>query len=123
MCAALREQVESEQALPVRGSLPDMAADTDSFITLQQIYQKQAQSQAEAVHRRATQLARSLGQSQDFISEADVRLLCKHAAELHVIRGSCIADEYQSTNLDLSAHLEDPDSLMFYYVILRGLER
>lgn len=75
MCAALRELVETEGALPVRGSLPDMAADTASFITLQQIYQKQAQSQAEAVYRRATQLARSLGQSQDFISESDVNIL------------------------------------------------
>lgn len=72
MCAALRELVETEGALPVRGSLPDMAADTTSFITLQQIYQKQAQSQAETVYRRATQLARSLGQSQDFISESEV---------------------------------------------------
>lgn len=40
-----------------------------------------------------------------------------------MIRGTCIADEYQSTSLDLTSHLEDPDSLMFYYVILRGVER
>lgn len=52
-----------------------------------------------------------------------VKLFCKHANELHVIRGSCIADEYQRTSLDLSSYLEDPDSFMFYYVILRGLER
>lgn len=52
-----------------------------------------------------------------------MKLLCKHSSELHVIRGSCIADEYQRTSLDLSSYLEDPDSFMFYYVILRGLER
>lgn len=72
MCSALRELVETEGALPVRGSLPDMAADTNSFISLQQLYQKQAQLQAETVHRRATQLARSLGQSADFITESEV---------------------------------------------------
>lgn len=52
-----------------------------------------------------------------------MKLFCKHASELHVIRGSCIADEYQKNSLDLSSYLEDPDSLMFYYVTLRGLER
>lgn len=39
------------------------------------------------------------------------------------MRGTCIAEEYQSSNIDLSSYLEDPDSLMFYYIILRGLER
>lgn len=52
-----------------------------------------------------------------------MKKLCKHASELHVIRGTCIANEYQSSNVDLSSYLEDPDSLMFYYIILRGLER
>lgn len=52
-----------------------------------------------------------------------VKYFCKHSSELYLIRGSCIADEYQKTSLDLTSYLEDPDSLIFYYVILRGLER
>lgn len=39
------------------------------------------------------------------------------------MRGSCIGEEYQSNNLDVAQYLDDPDSLMYYYVILRGLER
>lgn len=39
------------------------------------------------------------------------------------MRGSSIADEYTKHSPDLSSQLEDPDSLMFYYVILRGFER
>lgn len=73
MAAALREFVESEGTLPLRGSLPDMAADTKNFVTLQQIYQKQAHLQAEAIHRRAVQLAQNLGHSSDYITESDVR--------------------------------------------------
>lgn len=72
MCAALKELVEKEGALPVRGSLPDMAADTDSYVTLQQIYKRQADLQAEAVYRRSTQIARTLGQTGDEISERTV---------------------------------------------------
>ncbi|XP_022899801.1 NEDD8-activating enzyme E1 regulatory subunit [Onthophagus taurus] len=123
MCAALRELVQSEGSLPIRGSLPDMAADTNSYVTLQQLYQKQAQIQAESVFRRATEIARNLGQSQDAITEQEVKLFCKHASELYVVRGSCIADEYQSSSVDISSYLEDPDNLIIYYVILRGLER
>lgn len=52
-----------------------------------------------------------------------VKLLCKHASELYVFRGNCIADEYQNSSLNILPYLEDPESLMFYYVILRGLER
>lgn len=39
------------------------------------------------------------------------------------MRGRCIADEYPHTAPNIAPHLEDPESLMFYYVILRGLER
>ncbi|XP_060520510.1 nedd8-activating enzyme E1 regulatory subunit [Cylas formicarius] len=123
MAAALREMVQTEGDLPVKGTLPDMAADTISYVTLQNIYQKQALKQSEAIYRRAAQIARNLGLPQDTVTESEVKYFCKHSSELHVIRGSCIADEYQKSSFDLSSYLEDPDSLMFYYVILRGLER
>ncbi|CAG9761541.1 unnamed protein product [Ceutorhynchus assimilis] len=123
MCSALREMVQAEGALPLKGTLPDMAADTQSYITLQNIYQKQAQNQAESIYRRALEIIRNLGLPQDSITESEVKYFCKHSSELHLIRGSCLADEYQKTSLDLTSYLEDPDSLIFYYVILRGLER
>lgn len=72
MCAALKEHVQAEGTLPVRGVLPDMAADTQSYVTLQQIYQKQAQTQAENVYRRVSQIARNLGLHQDLITENEV---------------------------------------------------
>lgn len=74
MCAALRELVQAENALPVRGSLPDMATDTTSYVTLQQIYHKQAQQQAEIVYRRASQIARNLGLPQDAVTESEVSI-------------------------------------------------
>lgn len=72
MCAALREHVLAEGSLPVRGSLPDMVTDTTSFVTLQQIYHKQAQLQAEAIYRRTCQIARNLGMPHETISESEV---------------------------------------------------
>lgn len=72
MCAALREHVLTEGCLPVPGSLPDMATDTASFVTLQQIYHKHAQIQAEAIYRRACQIARNLGLPHEAITENEV---------------------------------------------------
>lgn len=72
MCAALREHVLAEGSLPIPGSLPDMATDTASFVTLQQIYHSQAQVQAEAIYRRACQIARNLGLPHEVITENEV---------------------------------------------------
>lgn len=123
MCAALKETIDTTGTLPVKGTLPDMSSDTESYVTLQQIYIKKANMEAEGILRRACEIAKDLGLGQDFISEQEVKLFCKHASELHVTYGTCLADEYEKNNVDLYRYLEDPESLTFYYVILRGVER
>jgi len=59
-------------------------------------YHEQAARDAELVYRYAQVLLRQLNQSSDVISESDIRQFCKHASELHVIRGSSIAEEYEA---------------------------
>lgn len=63
-------------------------------------YYKQASADAEAVWRRTLQLLRQLGRSSDSILEKDVKLFCRHVTDIHVERGSCIADEYDSKVFD-----------------------
>ena len=125
---AIKDFVENEGGglLPLKGTLPDMTADTEKYITFQQIYHKQAIVDAEAVWRRTLQLLRQLGKSSDSISERDVKLFCRHALNIHVQRGTCIADEYDSKIFDASnivQCLENPESMMIYYVVLRGVEK
>ncbi|XP_053987743.1 NEDD8-activating enzyme E1 regulatory subunit isoform X2 [Hylaeus anthracinus] len=125
---AIRDFCENEGAglLPLKGTLPDMTADTEKYITLQQIYHKQAASDAEAVWRRTLQLLRQLGKPSDSISERDVKLFCRHASNIYVEKGTCIADEYDSKISDtynIVQSLENPESMMIYYVVLRGVEK
>jgi len=47
----------------------------------------------EAVWRRTLQLLRQLGRPSDSILEKDVKLFCRHAVDIHVEKGTCIADE------------------------------
>lgn len=128
MAKAIRDFVENEGNgnLPLRGSVPDMTAKTDYYIALQQVYYEQAARDTDVVYRRVQQLLHQLNQPADTISEADVKQFCKHASCLHVMRGSKIADEYlpKSANAALIAQeLENPDSMMVYYVMLRGIDR
>lgn len=125
---AVRDFVENEGngLLPLKGTLPDMIADTEKYITLQQIYHKQALTDTEAVWRRTLQLLRQLGKPSDSISEKDVKLFCRHASNIHVERGTCIANEYDAKCFDTNnivQNLENPESMMIYYVVLRGVEK
>ncbi|CAH0385252.1 unnamed protein product [Bemisia tabaci] len=124
---AIKDFVENEGNgyLPLRGTLPDMTADTAKYVAIQQLYRDQAAKDAEIVFRRVQQLLRQLNQPDDTITENEVRQFCKHASSISVIRGSSIADEYTFRNISqkIVTDLESPHNLMVYYVMLRGLDR
>lgn len=127
LASALKNFVETDGKgfLPLPGTLPDMTADTASYINLQNIYRAQAIYDADVVYRRAQQLLKELDKSSDTITEKDVRLFCRESAYLAVIRGTKIADEYdknyRATNVALG--LEMPGALMEHYLIIRSAEK
>lgn len=55
-------------ALPVRGTLPDMAASSDRFVELQRCFSEQARADAAAVRAHALRLFKELGRVRSFIS-------------------------------------------------------
>ncbi|CAB3247370.1 unnamed protein product [Arctia plantaginis] len=125
MCAALRGFVEGEGKgkLPVKGVLPDMTASTDHYIKLQNLYRTQAAMDAEIVYRKVLQIVAQL--HCENISEADVKLFCRHAHDLYLLCGSNIVTEYQlnsSVATFISRHLEEPDVMMVHYIMLRAAE-
>lgn len=127
MARALKDFVEKdgEGYLPLPGSLPDMTAETSLYINLQNVYRAKALQDADSIFRRVQELLKELNKSSDWISEKDVRLFCREAAYLDVSRGSKISEEYEkgSTTSILSDELENPDSLIGHYVVLRAMER
>lgn len=126
MAKALKEFVEFENngTLPLPGVLPDMTADTESYINLQNIYRHQAMQDADNVYRRTQAILKELGLPSDIITEKAVRLFCKEAASLTVIRGSKIADEYERNNRLLNViDIEVQGTLIEHYIALRAYER
>jgi amyloid beta precursor protein binding protein 1 len=58
---ALRDFVEQHGALPLTGSIPDMTADSATYIALQHAYQKRAAADVAAVSARVSELVSEHG--------------------------------------------------------------
>ena len=88
---ALKQFVENEGAgrLPLRGSLPDMTADSVRFVQLQNIYQAKARRDAEAVASHVSQACLGMGCGNGKVSERDVKRFCRNAHFLRVVRWVC----------------------------------
>ncbi|EDW18369.1 nedd8-activating enzyme E1 regulatory subunit isoform X1 [Drosophila mojavensis] len=127
MAKALKHFVveENKGYLPLPGVLPDMTANTDSYIALQQIYHQQALHDADQVYHKCQEYLKQLSLPADSIDDRTVRLLCREAAGLSVIRGTRIADEYEK-NCRLLPLVEDNElqgTLTAYNFALRAYER
>ena len=51
MARGLKDFIEKKNALPVRGSIPDMFSDSERYIKLSNIYRNKAIQDAEVVHK------------------------------------------------------------------------
>ena len=97
---ALKDFVENEGCglLPLRGSIPDMFSDSERFIALQNVYRNKAQHDFEAITSRVEQLLYDIDKPYDFISEQQIKLFCKNAYFLKVIRCRSLQNEYDPQN-------------------------
>ncbi|GIX87298.1 NEDD8-activating enzyme E1 regulatory subunit [Caerostris extrusa] len=128
LAKALKEFVnnEGQGCLPVRGIIPDMTSDTQSYIKLQNIYKAKAEEDAHTIYVKVQQLLSNLGKPPNFISEQEVKIFCKNSHCLRVLHGRSIRDEYNpnaSNTQSLIAHLEHEDSNIVFYVLLRAVDK
>jgi amyloid beta precursor protein binding protein 1 len=99
---AVREFIENEGKglTPVAGTLPDMKADTESFVGLQTVYREKARQDVAVVYKRVQALLVSLDIPEDRVTMEQVEIFCKNCQHLKLLRYSSLRDEYSS---DLSA--------------------
>eukprot|EP01135_Chromosphaera_perkinsii_P011792 Nk52_evm38s2496 gene=Nk52_evmTU38s2496 len=123
---ALKEFVAKHNGvLPLRGSIPDMASDSDGYILLQKVFAKKAKSDYEEVLKITRSTLQQLGVN-THIEDSYVRLMCKNAFFLRVIRTRSLTEEYElesSASRIISDTLEDPENNnIMYYCVLRGVD-
>lgn len=111
---------------PLAGIIPDMTADTENYINLQNVYRQKALNDAELIYKRAQQHLQELGKSADSLSDKEVKLFCREFATISVLRGTCIADEYEKPSVNVIAseiEANGINSLITIYVALRALDK
>lgn len=126
LARALREFVvnEGHGRLPVRGSIPDMTSTSSMYIDLSRVYQSRAQQDKEAIKNHLNQILLSLGKSCNYISEEEVSLFCRNSAFLRVLKYRSIEEELENPDgSTLSTHLENSESDVIYYVLVRAAEQ
>ena len=89
--AALRQFLFIEGALPVSGSLPDMTATTDLYVSLQRLYQQKAAEDVAEVTSLVNKLTSSVGAP--LVSTELIASMCRNARNLRVVRFRSLADE------------------------------
>uniref|UniRef100_A0AAY4AZ05 NEDD8-activating enzyme E1 regulatory subunit n=1 Tax=Denticeps clupeoides TaxID=299321 RepID=A0AAY4AZ05_9TELE len=135
MARAVRDFVRDDGngILPVRGTIPDMIADSEKFIKLQNVYREKALQDASVVSKHVESLLQSVGK----VCPPGYLLIMKffkcvfiisgkNAAFLRVVRCRSLEEEYsiESVNKDeITSCMDNPDSEMVLYLMLRSIDR
>ena len=67
----------NDQLLPLPGTLPDMASDTENYVRLQQIYRDRALKDQKLFTEQVYQILDSLGRSRDEVNQESIASFCK----------------------------------------------
>lgn len=124
---ALRDFVDQNGTLPLEGGIPDMTADTASYIALQQVYQRKASKDVQAVIELVRNLVKQNGCEP--VPDEYVASVCKNAAHLRVKHFASLEKEYGTdwalpllSLLDGSQSFDgSPDKNVIWCVIYAGL--
>lgn len=130
--AAVRAFAEANGGvLPVAGVVPDMTADTKSYIALQNIYKAKAEADAAQVYGFAVKIAERRGLSCRVDGESS-REFCKQLSAMRVIRCRPVKDEastprgssfVEEVDMNCAADASNPNSALSYYILLRAVDR
>lgn len=80
------QESEGEGSLPMEGTVPDMTATTELYLQLQRVYRARADAHIDAVQSHCKALLKSIGKPEDCIPLDYIKLLCKNARHVRVVR-------------------------------------
>ena len=127
MAAGVAAFVEGEGGglLPLIGTIPDMAADTQTYVQLQSVYAQQAAADLAAVQAHVTQIASMEGLPADLVAEDALKRFCKNAHNLTVVpyRSLALESAGESAKADtLRGAIDDGASSGALYLLLRAAQ-
>ena len=126
LARAIREYVhgEGKGCLPLRGSIPDMTSSSAMYVDLQRVYQRHANGDVDIVFSHVHRILNNLGKPKNTVSRKSVQDFCKNSAFLKVVRFRSLSEEHSHLKVEtLRSHLNDPDDISVYYVLLRAADK
>ena len=93
MCSGLRQFVKLHGSLPVRGTIPDMTADSQKYISLQTVYREKGIRDSDEVFTFCQPLLQQAALQKVKTTLDDVRKFCKESYNLRLIRGTPLYEE------------------------------
>ncbi|XP_018496955.1 NEDD8-activating enzyme E1 regulatory subunit [Galendromus occidentalis] len=128
MVRALRDFVAVNGTLPLRGSIPDMTSDSDSYVRLAGVYKTEADKHCEDICNRVNEILTALGKPLDIVCEPEIHILCRNSHTLDVLRTRPIFEEYErpKSNLitdSLRNNYQPEEPEIVYYVLLRAVDK
>lgn len=107
---ALREFVEKgDGSLPLPGSLPDMKAQSSTYIELQRLYKNKARMDVQRLQHHLEEILTHVGLPPNAISQDEIESFAKHTSFLKLIRGRPINSRLDKPDLNvISMAFMDP---------------
>lgn len=119
--------------LPLSGRIPDMSADTTSYVALQRVFAARAARDARVVHAHAIRIAKERDGDPNAIDLDTVAIFCKRVRETRVIRTRSLVEEVDAPGASGFAAAASMEGALDesvasscaapYYVALRAADR
>eukprot|EP00007_Cunea_sp_BSH-02190019_P005679 CAMPEP_0174235246 /NCGR_PEP_ID=MMETSP0417-20130205/4762_1 /TAXON_ID=242541 /ORGANISM="Mayorella sp, Strain BSH-02190019" /LENGTH=583 /DNA_ID=CAMNT_0015313731 /DNA_START=15 /DNA_END=1766 /DNA_ORIENTATION=+ len=113
--------------LPLPGNIPDMTADTQSYLALQKLYHTKAEEDSAWVYARVQEhLAAADIDAATVVTEEVVKRHCRNAYFLDVLRTPSLSDEHSSEvtpSEELLDSIKNEGGDALFYVLFRASER
>lgn len=113
--------IQNDNVLPLPGTLPDMASDTDNYVRLQKIYHDRAVRDQKLFTEQVYKILESIGKSKSEASPEVIAAFCKNARLLFATVGSkdlINSKLVERFNLEGMLDLEEKHQLGIYLGIL-----
>jgi NEDD8-activating enzyme E1 regulatory subunit len=109
MAAAVERFVGAEGGglLPMIGTIPDMTAETETYVALQQIYAAQSASDVAAVQSHAREIAAVEGVPADLVDLEELKRFCKNAHAVTLVSYGSLAAEWGAADAGASSSAAD----------------
>ncbi|GJD07295.1 NEDD8-activating enzyme E1 regulatory subunit [Galdieria sulphuraria] len=114
---------DGQGKLPLKGSVPDMISDTESFIGLQRVYKKRAEKEHRIIYQRAQYICKQVGLEENFLSPLEVFEFCRNIRSIAVMRYCSLQDEFQNNTVlkdALKSCLDRNEEDAYFYIAFRA---